>query len=42
MVDTSLSEQQAEELVHIYADPTDMERTEAVAEMAAAPGLARA
>ncbi len=39
MVDTSLSEQQAEELVHIYADPTDMQRTEAVAEMVAAPGL---
>lgn len=39
MVDTSLSQQQAEELVHILSDPTELSRTFAAADLATTPGL---
>jgi hypothetical protein len=39
MVDTSLSALQAEELVHVYADPTNLERELASAELTMTPGL---
>lgn len=39
MVDTSLSAAQAEELVHVYADPTNLPRDLASAEVTTTPGL---
>lgn len=39
MVDTSLSQEQSEELVHILADPSELPRTFAAAELATTPGL---